>query len=130
MRWQMASWRKQRVYLCVVSCLNLLSPHTNIQGNTAMTPASARQRRPRDQQRENQRPELENANWPLSSPPPPYKLYLQPHTHTFYPHASLPARAVWSHTLSQDPDFTQPIHCVSANNPLALSADERLRLMG
>lgn len=43
--------------------------------------------------------------------------FVQIHTHTVYPHASLPCMAVWSHTLSQDPDFTQPIHCVSANNP-------------
>lgn len=40
-----------------------------------------------------------------------------PQTHTFYPHASLPSRAISSHTPSRDPDFTQPIHCVSGNNP-------------
>lgn len=50
-----------------------------------------------------------------------YELYppQHAHTHTFYPHASLPSRAVWLHTLSQDPDFTQSIHCVSGNNPLS-----------
>lgn len=63
-------------------------------------------------------PKREKTDWPLSLPlwtlPPTTR------TLTFYPHASLPSRAVRSHTLSQDPDFTQPIHCVSGNNPLSL----------
>lgn len=107
--------------ICVVSCLNLLLPHTNLHGNAAMTPASARQRRPHDQQLQNDRPELEKTNWPPSLPyscPPPKHTHTQ--TRTLPPTPGCVLRLYGCILYHKTQIFTQPIHCVSSNNPLSL----------
>lgn len=111
--------------ICVVSCLNLLPPHTNLHGNAAMTLASARQRRPHDRRLQNDRPELEKTNRPLSLPAS-LTNSTYPHTHTHFTPTPRCLLGLYGRILYHK---TQILHSTFIVRPAitpSLSADERL----
>lgn len=109
--------------VCAAVWSALLQPHSHLHGN------AGNGERPRDLQLQKwKRPKLERTNWTLSPSFPLTNSNTPNQAHTFYLHASLPSRAVWSHTPSRDPDFyTVRSLCPAINHhPPSLSADERL----
>lgn len=89
-------------WVCAAAWLAALQPHSHLHGNAG----KGNGERPHDLQLQKwKRPKLERTNWTLSPSFPPTNSNSPSQAHTFYLHASLPSRAVWSHTPSQDPDF-------------------------